>query len=323
MKQINDKTHGYLYEQGVALLTILVIVVFVSVVATIMLAKQQTSVQETNILFSKNNMLALALSSEKTAMVSIYKDMDANKADGFKDNWAGYKKTISKDGIQATSRIQDLSGRYNINNVHMSGKVVESQKKYFERLLGELGLEKAIADSVIDWQDSDDEPISENGAESDYYASKKIIPANQDFHSVQELSKVKGVTDNAMQVLQKNIITLPRKTKININTATFSVITALSSNIDRSSAAKWVEERKKNASIEKLDDIYGLPTFSAITQKEKKQIAELLSTQSALFLIKTEVTYDKKKMYLYSFVFKQDKALTVYQRISNPFELVF
>jgi type II secretory pathway component PulK len=72
-------------------------------------------------------------------------------------------------------------------------------------LMGLPGMTEDVADAILDWMDSDDEP-REYGAELDYYASMNppYKPRNAPLQTVEELLLVRGVTPQMLFGLDTN-----------------------------------------------------------------------------------------------------------------------
>jgi type II secretory pathway component PulK len=89
--------------------------------------------------------------------------------------------------------LQDESCRLNLNTLLLADKTKAGSARTI--LLGLPGMTEDIADSILDWIDSDSEP-REYGAEADYYAalSPPYAPRNGPLETVEELLLVKGVT---------------------------------------------------------------------------------------------------------------------------------
>jgi len=111
-------------------------------------------------------------------------------------------ETIKTDGTEYSGiagkghysfRIIDESGKININALSDNTRII------FYNLLVNYGLSgeqaETIADSVLDWKDSD-ELHRLNGAESDYYMSlpEPYKSKNKNYDTIEELLLVKGIT---------------------------------------------------------------------------------------------------------------------------------
>ncbi len=89
--------------------------------------------------------------------------------------------------------LEDESARLNINALVEIDKLQENAGR--DLLMGLPGMTEDVADAILDWMDSDDEP-REYGAESDYYQglSPAYSAKNGPLDTVEELLLVRGVT---------------------------------------------------------------------------------------------------------------------------------
>ncbi len=89
--------------------------------------------------------------------------------------------------------LEDESTRLNLNTLLAADKTVEGGGR--QLLMALPGMTVDVADAILDWLDSDDEP-REYGAEVDYYSSLSpaYAPKNGSLDTVEELLLVRGVT---------------------------------------------------------------------------------------------------------------------------------
>lgn len=87
-------------------------------------------------------------------------------------------------------RITDETGKLNLNTADRATLVA-----FFTQVTGDSALAEELADSILDWRDSDDNP-NPQGAESDYYLNlpQPYRAKNAPFDSPYELLLVKGMT---------------------------------------------------------------------------------------------------------------------------------
>ncbi|GHA08940.1 type II secretion system protein K [Arenicella chitinivorans] len=139
------------------------------------------------------------------------------------------------DGIEYS--IDDLQGRYNLNNLAAADKtLVQQQKRIYLNLLevleiGEFDERDQLVGALIDWLDEND-AISPNGVESGTYASRTVpyYAADQKLTSLGELRFVDGYTEDIINALAPYVTVLPvDNAAININTTTPEVLASLSS----------------------------------------------------------------------------------------------
>jgi len=120
--------------------------------------------------------------------------------------------------------------------------------------VGETTAQEAtdIADSIVDWRDVDDEPLT-NGAEETYYQG--LDPAydckNASFDILEELFLVKGMTKDVFDKVQDHL-TIYGTGKVNINTASPVVLQSLG--MDEGLVQKIMDFRKGSDEIEASED---------------------------------------------------------------------
>lgn len=141
--------------------------------------------------------------------------------------------------------IEDLSGRFNLNNlvVNVNSESLDKSnvdQQRFIRLLQTFkvgdtqvsyGEAESILQAVIDWGDKNQNPLGFGGAEDGIYDAKTppYKTANQPFHSVSELRLIENMTTELYQQLKDHVTVWPKNGKgvINVNTATLNVLQSL------------------------------------------------------------------------------------------------
>ncbi|MGH8046235.1 MAG: general secretion pathway protein GspK, partial [Chthoniobacterales bacterium] len=109
------------------------------------------------------------------------------------DPWDPLLSQQFPGGSKLRVRVISESARLDINRM-LKEKDHKTLKKLFE-IWGAEPMESSTAvDSLVDWMDADD-LRQNNGAEKDDLEKfpQYSIPANRDFHSVEEMEKVKGM----------------------------------------------------------------------------------------------------------------------------------
>ncbi|MFT5082171.1 MAG: general secretion pathway protein K [Lentisphaeria bacterium] len=190
---------------------------------------------------------------------------ETNVADHFGELWAQEPTPFPTDHGWVMGEIEDAQGRFNLNSMKPkagycdNGEKKKSEEPYcdpkqsscdrftpsqlqFIRLLQTVNIgeneeealfldtseAEVITEAVIDWLDEDSTIRGFGGAESDHY--EQLMPplaiANNSMISVSELQVIKGMSPVLYEDLLPNIIALP-DTKINIHTATISVLRTL------------------------------------------------------------------------------------------------
>lgn len=115
----------------------------------------------------------------------------------------GRAQEIDFGGAHIAITLIDERGKVNINAI---------EAPVIERMLTEAGLEghaRNIArDSLLDWQDSDDETLPD-GAEASYYEKQKITPPNGGVQTIDELGMIRGFTPAVVDRL-RSFVTVER-----------------------------------------------------------------------------------------------------------------
>lgn len=144
---------------------------------------------------------------------------------------------------------------------------------------------KPIAQAMIDWRDTDSNPMAE-GAEAPYYEGLKKPYAlrNQPFQSVEELSLVRGMTPELFEKIRP-FVTVYSEGRVNFNTAGETVLKALG--LSPGLAAKVLSFRKGGDRHLGTDDDEVFQDLSQITPalsgavqfspEEFEQIANVLA----------------------------------------------
>jgi type II secretory pathway component PulK len=115
--------------------------------------------------------------------------------DAFRGKFTVLAPDLTTDGYYGGTRygLENESSRLNLNTVLFADSAGEGGAQ--KLLMALPGMTETIADAILDWIDSDDNPRS-LGAERDYYASldPPYAPRNGPLGSIEELLLVRGVT---------------------------------------------------------------------------------------------------------------------------------
>jgi len=240
-------------QRGVALITALLVVALATAAAVAMATRLNVDMRRTGNLLNGEQAYAYALAAESWAYVILRRDQEDSEYDSLGEAWASALPPIAVEGGFVNGRIEDLQGRFNINNMIEDGgeptdaeaAVNAEELAYFQRLLEVLGLEATLAPALLDWLDADINTRFPDGAEDDFYllAEPPYRAANGPMFNISELRLVKGFTPEVVAVLEPHVTALPEETVININTATPAMLQALHKDLDSSGVEQLIADR--------------------------------------------------------------------------------
>jgi general secretion pathway protein K len=198
------------------------------------------------------------------------------------------------EGGEVFGAVQDLQGRFNVNNlIDDNGVVDEESVKQFQRLLLSLGLDQRFAGVAADWIDNDIDASFPDGAEDSIYTG--MIPpyraANQALSSVSELAALDGMDKLTFNALEPHITALPGRTNVNVNTATPAVLQSLGENMAVADVESLIAERETGG----FADVQN--AFSSLVTPE---ILPSLEDSTQYFQLKVVVRIDTVRITLVS-----------------------
>lgn len=304
-------------QRGVALITALLVVSLVTVIAVTMATRQHIDVRLTGNLLHGEQAYAYALGAESWARIILQRDERQSQYDSLNEDWATALPPLAVEGGQVSGRIEDLQGRFNINNlIGQDGKVSEPDLAYFQQLLQILNLEPALVNALLDWLDADINVRFPDGAEDENYLLGPVPyrTANRPMVSTSELRLVKGFDQNAVQLLEPYVTALPQYTHINVNTAPPAVLLALNKDLTPSDVDALIAGRGDK----------GYPTVQAFMANDVlagRKVTAPVDVKSQYFLVHTDVIVGQAQVHLKSLVLRdKGKTRTLY-RVRTPVPL--
>jgi general secretion pathway protein K len=298
-------------QQGVALITALLVVALATIAAVAMTTRQQIDIYRTANIINGEQAYLYALGGESWVKRILLRDNNAT--DSLQDEWAIPLPPLDIPGGAIQGYVEDLQGRFNLNNLVKDGKASTEDIIFFERLLRILELSPELAQGVVDWIDSDMEAQQPDGAEDNAYLGKTPAyrTSNTLFSSPTELRLLAGF-NNSYQEYQKllpYISTLPIRTPININTAPLPILMALVDGLNEMDISTLIAEREKKI-FESPNDFIVHDALAGLTIDKNLNI----SVSSAYFLFKAQVNIDKGRALLNSTLHRLPDRVTVVAR---------
>src|SRR5690606_30640861 len=138
--------------------------------------------------------------------------VDSPDSDDLGEQWAFELPPLPVDGGVITGRLEDLQGRFNLNNlIRPDGAVDLLALAQFERLLTLLEIDPSSAGAVVDWLDPDAEMHFPNGVEDAAYAvnDPAYRTPNAMITSPSELMAIGGFERDTYNAIAPYVTALP------------------------------------------------------------------------------------------------------------------
>ena len=275
-------------QRGVALLTILLLVVSITVVAGAMLASQKIAIRRSGLLFDQNQLLQDINAGQQLAVTLIRADNKLNDTDSEQDIWAQPIPPYALDNHSISIELRDEASRFNINNLYQNGAVNTAALTVLQRLLTQLNLEPDIAIAVLDYQDADGEVYQDGGDESVVYSQQSsgagdgTLP-NQPFISIDQLQDVRGVSAEVFAALRPYLTAVPYYVPINVNTASPELLASLVEGVTSEQMRGLTDMRRKQV-LPSIDELWQLPILGGVNEEQRAILTPLLAVDSQAFM---------------------------------------
>ncbi|SEQ65861.1 general secretion pathway protein K [Solimonas aquatica] len=310
-------------QQGVALITAMLVVALAAIAATALLSSANLALHRTQNLQESEQAWWYAEGVEGWVRTVLAHDAELNRYDGLGDIWARAVDYLPIGEGVLRGHIVDLQGRFNLNNLAVTQpQAYEKQLLIFTRLAAiAAGLDdyqaRGLGAAIRDYIDADNEPTGGEGAEDSAYLSLKPPRrvANQAMQSVTELLAVAGVTPEIYARLAPHLTALPVKTggftTINVNTATPALLQALTS-APGAGLEQFIAERAKHP-VETVSELFGERNVYSANAADNS----LLSVSSEYFQLNAEIFIGSSRFALYSLYRRAGAAAPVVLRHSS------
>lgn len=292
------------HERGVALITALLVVAVIAIVATQMTARQSLDVRRTANVLNGDRAYVFALGVESWASHMLARDKRDSSNDHPEETWATQLPPISVEGAVVGGRIEDLQGRFNLNNLIKGNEPSALDVERYRRLLETLGLDPGLAEALVDWIDADQETRFPGGAEDAEYMRADIPrrAANRLLTSASELLLMQGYTREVYTALAPYVVALPERTDINVNTASIPVLRCIAAGVTEADAKALIDARGKQG----FANINDFVQHDALAGRDR-QVAGL-GIASRYFLLQAQTQFGKRTLTLYSVLARNDQG---------------
>jgi len=296
---------GRQQQRGVAIITAMLVVSIGTIIAVNLMWQATLDLRRAESALAADQGLMYVQGAEAwVADILRLDQVNSPDSDNLAEEWATELPPLPVDGGVISGRLEDLQGRFNLNNlVTADGMEDPIARAQFERLLTLLELDSTLAGVVLDWLDPDIETHFPSGGEDAAYADTDppYRTPNSMITTASELLAVSGFDRDSYVKLAPYVAALPIGTKLNVNTASEILLASLSDDIDLSTAAALIQER---AGAEFIDIN---ATFEGLVEPE---VLERIDGVSEHFLLTATVTLGTNQLTMRSVLQRDGSGIT-------------
>lgn len=288
-------------QKGVALLTVLFILVLLTTLVVYLIEDEYLVVRRVGNQRDYEQIYQMMVGNEQWAIKVLERDMKENQTDHLNEVWNDLLPETQVEEGRMRAAVIDLNSRFNLNNITEKG---DPWYAFFQRLLRVLELDESLADAVLDWVDADQDLSGNGGAEDAEYlsADPPYRAANRRFGSTGELLWVSGFDGEIVDKLAPFIVALPTSTlKINVNTATATLLRALSAEILTEAAAEALIDGRGEEGYKELNEFL----VSTELAGQGDIVTPLITLSGQYFEVIGQAQYGRLNGAVYSLLEKQ------------------
>jgi general secretion pathway protein K len=295
-------------QRGVALITAVLMVALATMLAVDVGFRGFLDQRRSGTMLATDQAMQVALGAEAWAADFLKQDLQDSQTDHLGEIWARPLPPLPIDGGTVEGRLEDMQGRFNINNlVNTDGTTNPEAVKQLERLFAMLEIEPAWASAVADWVDSDTQPGFPDGAEDSVYTGQDPphLTANMPVTRVSELMVLPGFGIERYQRVRPYLSALPVGTPLNVCTAPGMLLDALSEGSREFGLnPQDLATRRKDACFPTLEDLRG-----ALGDSAYNELKNSLTESSNYFRATAWVTIGTTQFTLYSLLARSPGAV--------------
>lgn len=305
-------------QRGVALILALLVMALAVAAVAAMTARQQFDIRRTANLLAEDQAYLYALAVETWGERILQRDRRQGDVDDLRENWARLPPPIQVEGGTISGHIEDLQGRFNLNDLLVNGAPSAPDVVRFQRLLQLLDIDPQHVQAVLDWLDPDQQARFPGGAEDEYYLglTPPYRAANRTMVSPSELLLVAGFTPKMYARLAPYVTALPTRTPVNVDTAPAPVLAMLVPGLSADDAKALVQARNAQP-YQSPDDFLNQPAVQVWLERNPGLAAALrqgISVSSDYFVIHAAVRIARARVFLNSLVHREARGETVIMR---------
>jgi general secretion pathway protein K len=301
-------------QRGVALLVAIVIFAIATTVAAAITYNKAMAARRAAATFTLEQALQAGMAAEALASIALENDATNPTTDTTQD-WAQEidPLEIPETGVWIHTRVEDMSGRFNLNSLvewdAPSGSFKENPHQYeiFGNLLEDLRIDRRYADLLVDWLDTDIAPFG-NGGEDTLYLTQvpPYRPPNTFITHPSELLALPGFGRENYRKIAPYVTALPVDAKVNVCTAS-GLILDVTLNDPQNSVQYRTMTPEEMGNYRDKGCWPQKTTYVGVigdTQK-RQQVEERVEETSQWFRLRTNIRIGTAEFVLYSLLFRE------------------
>jgi general secretion pathway protein K len=297
-------------QRGIALLVAIVIFAFATMVAAAVTYNKAMTARRASATFTLEQALQAGMAAEALAGIVLEKDGDEQRTETTQD-WAQEQAPVEIEGtgIWIHAKLEDLSGRFNLNSVIMwdatQNRFVPDthQLDVFRSLLGNLDIDLRYADLLVDWIDPDNMPTGSGGGEDTLYLSQvpPYRPPNTFITHISELLALPAFGRDNYRKIAPYVTALPYDEKLNLCTASGLVLDAARNNNQSEFTGVNLEQQREKGCFPVKTVYSGVIGDPAL----KTEVDNRIEEKSSWFRLRTNIRIGTAEFVLYSVLFRE------------------
>ena len=295
--------HGRRSQQGIALITAVILVAIATVLATSIGFAAVMAARRASASFGSDQALLAAQGAEAMAGYALKQSGALSGTDSSDQAWAQpYGPYPLAAGVTLQfAQIEDQQGKFNLNNLADGGSTDTESVQEFQRLLQAIGLEPKWAGLMADWIDQDNMPNDPDGAEDSVYLGETppYRPPNLPVTSISEILALPGFGRDRYNRLAPYISALPPGTKINICTASGVLLDALTGESEYGTQSSTLGDSRSQGGC-----FPSLAEFNqSLSAQQQSVLTRRIGTSTNYFRLRTLITIGTARFSLYSLLY--------------------
>lgn len=309
-------------QRGVALLMMLMIAALAAALVAGMIQRQGRVQRELVGQLQQDQIAEYLRGASFFAMAALKADAENGglDVDHPGEFWARPFPPFPVPGGVIQPTLRDAQARFNLNSLVAGGVPNKAALAFYRRLLAYLLLPTDLADSLVDWQDSDSQPTLPGGAEDDFYLRlpAPYRAANRSLSTYQELRLVRGYSSEVLRQLSPWVTVLPNGANtLNANFIAPGMLEALVPGMSPTSAVALLQNRPL-AGWRSVPEFLDNPVFNGLSPDLRQQVQSLLTVRSGYFELYTRVRLGDRVRRQWSLIARNGNQVRVIANERNP-----